>query len=185
MNAPPPESITQARERILHTVQRGMVRRRRRRHATQLAAVAGLFALIASGFWLAPNPPPQPADILPRPVAVAPTPDTLPPSTSDSTANPVAPQPFASIRLVAMPAPSGHVRTVSSESTSSLIRRVDDRELVLILAQTGRDVGLVHFDTGETRVVCNSCSSDDEWLTPLDPPSPPLSPNRSRDPILN
>ncbi|MGE3108155.1 MAG: hypothetical protein AB7G11_10010 [Phycisphaerales bacterium] len=167
-----PARIADAKEHILRRVQGSIARRRRVRQATRASAAAALLLCASALAWIglrpaAPPTPPGPvahADPLDPPRPPRADPDTV--VLSFAAIHVITP-PRALTVLYELPAPS-----LGAGGTTH-ITAISDQDLIAVLASTGRDVGLVRVgdpsdpDTDPAvTVVCNSCASPVDWLSP-------------------
>lgn len=183
------ESIDQARARILAAVQAGMVRRRRVRRATNAASVVCVLSLVGVATWFGTaGLRSEGAREVASSEAIGPNKTTefvvndrpTEPTRVVPAATPVR---LTSIRVVEPPRETTIVRAggstgaFSTSGTSRIVREVSDEELVRVLASSGRDVGIVRVGDAAD-VVCNSCDTDESWLSPIDGASVPVRRNQ-------
>ncbi len=150
------ESIQAARTRILHEVQSAMVRRRRTRRAARVAVPGVMFLLVSFVVWHVYPPRPAP------PILITPPPISPPiAATNQTPLSPTLPRVYTFINVLQ----STH-DPASSVSDSARVHNVSDAELLHLLATAGYDIGLVRI-AGQTTAVCNSCSTENEWLSQI------------------
>lgn len=96
----------------------------------------------------------------------------------DVASNPRSPT-YTSIKLVtASSVPSITVREFSTSKESQVVRTISDEELIAVLAQSGRNCGIIRT-ASHTSVVCNSCDPGETLFEPQAPKTDeaPVKPN--------
>lgn len=164
-DSPPPETLMQRRKDEIYAVLRVELRRRtRRRRAARGAAAAGAVCIAAAAALLLRTAAPStsgtpPAPELPIAHAPPPAPPDAPPPTPPHRVAVIRTDPDILTRLAVHP------------PEVSLVRRIDDTELLVALDEAeGERFGLIRTGT-QIAIVCQTCVSGDHagpaWMEEL------------------